>query len=260
MLGDEHPRLMRFFSGFARGPRFLGIIVHSNLAGDSLVRAGFPAGKVRTFYNGYDAADVATGTTKAGARGRIGVKPGRKLVVYTGNMQRNKGIDSVIDIASHLPGVDFLLVGGVPKHIEPLKEYAAAKNIRNIQFTGHKQISELPFYLQAADVLIIPPTAIPLMQFGRTVLPIKTFLYLAAGKPVLAGRLPDVAEVLKHGENALLVKPDDPRGAAKAIRDLLADPKKSSALGKGALRTAAGLTWEARGERIRDWILSTLGN
>ena len=46
----------------------------------------------------------------------------------------------------------------------------------------------------------------------------KTFSYLAAGRPIVAPDLPDLREVLRHNENALLVPPDDVDAAAAAIR------------------------------------------
>ena len=59
---------------------------------------------------------------------------------------------------------------------------------------------DLPAWLAAADVLLIPPSRAPLEQFRNCVLPLKLFAYLAAGKPILAPRAPDTAELLVDGE------------------------------------------------------------
>lgn len=76
-----------------------------------------------------------------------------------------------------------------------------------------------------ADVLVIPPSADPLQQFGRTVLPLKVFQYLAAGRPIVTGEVPDTAER---------------RGAA-------------------ARRDASGLTWSARGEALLEFLHEHVG-
>jgi glycosyltransferase involved in cell wall biosynthesis len=115
---------------------------------------------------------------------------------------------------------------------------------------GFRPARELPPFLLAADVLLIPPSAAPLMQHGRTVLPMKVFSYLAAGRPIVAGRLPDVCEVLVDGDNALLVTPDAADETAQALRALLADPGLCERLSQGALRSAAELTWESRARRV----------
>jgi len=233
MLGDEYPKLIRFFARFARKKRFLGMIAHSNLAGDSIIKAGFPKEKIKTFYNGYDPQDVSTDTDKKGARKRLGIAKKAQLIVYSGNMQRNKRIESIIDIAALLPKKTFYLVGGISTHIEPLRAYTEQKGVKNVFFTGHVEIAELAYYLQAADVLIIPPTAIPLKQFGRTVLPIKTFVYLAADRPILAGALPDVSEVLQNEKNALLVEPDNAEKTANTLTECSGDSLPAHLAGAG---------------------------
>ena len=169
-------------------------------------------------------------------------------------MQANKGLDCVIDIAAARPKVTFLLVGGIPEHISELQELAAKRAIDNIVFTGHQPISRLSYYLYSADILIIPPTAIPLKKYGRTVLPMKTFLYLAAGRPILAGKLPDVGELLKHNKNACLVQPDNLKKITSALDKCLTDTAYVKKVSDGALKTAAGLTWKSRGEKINSWI------
>src|ERR1700760_3858052 len=94
--------------------------------------------------------------------------------------------------------------------------------IRDVKREGKAQVlvdvvtpETLPPYLFAADILIIPPSRAPLDRFGDCVLPLKTFAYLAAGRAILAPRSPDTAELLRDGETALLVPPDDSEAAAE---------------------------------------------
>ena len=105
-------------------------------------------------------------------------------------------------------------------------------------------------YLYAADVLLIPPTSGPLQQVGNTVLPIKTFIYMAAGRAILAPRTPDVRELLRNDENAALVPPDDLEAALRQLRRLLDDPPLRERLGKAAQHDVADLTWGRRAGRV----------
>ena len=107
-------------------------------------------------------------------------------------------------------------------------------------------LAEVPAYLYAADCLVIPPTNEPLARFGRTVLPMKIFMYLAAGRPILAPRLPDIEEVLADGRTARLVPPGDGTEAAAVLASLLADRGLQEHLSAHALAAAGRYTWAAR--------------
>jgi glycosyltransferase involved in cell wall biosynthesis len=106
----------------------------------------------------------------------------------------------------------------------------------------------------AADILLQPPSRIPLRLVGNTVLPMKLFLYLAAGRPIVAPDLPDMREVLVHDQNALLVPTGDDDAAVHAIARVLAEPGLADRLAAAAKKTAAGLTWDARAARILSFL------
>ena len=86
----------------------------------------------------------------------------------------------------------------------------------------------------------------------------KLFLYLAAGRPILAPRSPDTAELLRDDDNAVLVPPGDAVAAAEALRRLLADPERVARLGAAAFATSEGLTWDARAEKIERFLCDSL--
>ncbi|MDN3513220.1 MAG: glycosyltransferase [Candidatus Brocadia sp.] len=62
---------------------------------------------------------------------------------------------------------------------------------KNIHFLGQKGIEQLPGYLKAFDVCIIPYQG---ETFLKSCQPTKTFEYLAAGKPVVASDIPELKE------------------------------------------------------------------
>ncbi len=91
-------------------------------------------------------------------------------------------------------------------------------------------------------------------------LPLKTFSYLAAGRPIVAGALPDVSEILVHDRNAILTPPDSPEAAAGALGSLLADPALMTRLSQCARRDAEAYTWEARGKRVHGYMRRLLAD
>jgi glycosyltransferase involved in cell wall biosynthesis len=66
----------------------------------------------------------------------------------------------------------------------------------------------------------------------------------------VATDLPAIRDVLRHGENALLVPPGDPRALAGAVREVLSNPELAERLAAVAFREAGGYSWETRAERI----------
>jgi alpha-maltose-1-phosphate synthase len=230
----------------------VGIIAHSDLCRRSFIEAGIPEEHVMTNYNGYAPAHFTPALTREEARARVGLDAKDCIAAYTGRIDVTKGIPFLARMAQQLPEVIFLLVGAAAgseeeKTILRLVQEAGAKNVR---LRPRVPPSEVAAYLFASDCLVIPPTAAPLLRHGHTVLPMKTFSYLAAGRPIVAPDLPDLREVLHHEENALLVPPDDVEAAAAAIRLAVSHQPATEKLGYAARQNAAYFTWQARAKRL----------
>ena len=86
----------------------------------------------------------------------------------------------------------------------------------------------------------------------------KVFLYMAAGRPILGPQIPDIAEVLRDGHNALLVRPDDYSAATQGLRRLLGDDALQRALAENALIESRSHSWARRAQRIIDFLKSRL--
>jgi starch synthase len=230
----------------------LGIVAHSDLCRRSFIEAGIPEEQVMTNYNGYAAAHFTPALTREAARTRLGLETTDRIATYTGRVDASKGTDFLVQIAQQLPDVVFLMVGANPgseqeRSVLRLIEKAGAKNVR---LRPRVPPPEVAAYLFASDCLVIPPTAAPLRRHGHTVLPMKTFSYLAAGRPIVAPDLPDLREVLHHDENALLVQPDNVETAAAAIGLAVSNRSIGEKLGYAARQNAAYFTWQARAERL----------
>jgi len=70
-----------------------------------------------------------------------------------------------------------------------------------------------------------------------------------AGRPVIAGDIPPLREVVREGIDGLHAR-NEPRAVARAILALLADPERARAMGEaGRRRVAERWTWPAVAER-----------
>jgi glycosyltransferase involved in cell wall biosynthesis len=238
----------------ARAPHCLGFILHSRFAAASFARAGVPAEKLLVAHNGAEPARMLPRLAKTEARTHLGLPLDRSIVVYAGRVNARKGLEQVLRLAEARPDVLFLLVGSEG---EGAIERAAAA-LANVRFVPWQEPATLPPWLYAADILVIPPSRAPLERFGQTVLPLKTFAYLAAGRAILAPVAPDTAELLRDGDNALLVPPDDAAAAAAGLNRLLGDEAWAARLGANAAALAESLSWDARAGRILGFLADGL--
>jgi len=91
------------------------------------------------------------------------------------------------------------------------------------------------------------------VDIGRWTSPLKLFEYMAAGRPIVASRLPVLEEVLADGLNALLVDPSAPDDWAVQIRRLIDDPMLAQQLAMTAHRDfVQKYSWTARAMRMAE--------
>jgi glycosyltransferase involved in cell wall biosynthesis len=251
---DRLPVLRPMIRRTARRPHCLGFILHSAYAARSYRRIGVPEEKLLVAHNGVDLARALPRAAPAEARAALGVPEGRPVALYAGRLSARKGLDQILAMARLRPEILFVLVGSEGEgEIE-----RAAAGLPNVDIRPWAEPDALPLWLQVADILLIPPSSAPLHRYGDCVLPMKTFTYLAAARPILAPASPDTAELLRDGETASLVPPDDPAAAADALARLVADAPLRSKLADGAAALAEALTWDRRAEKILGFLEARL--
>ena len=109
----------------------------------------------------------------------------------------------------------------------------------------------------AVDLLLMPYQAqvsIGLVghDTGRWMSPMKMFEYMSSGTPFVASDLPVLREVLRDGDNAVLVAPNDLPAWRRSILALQDDPALRQTLARRAYDDyQAHYTWRRRAERIR---------
>ena len=244
--GDQFPPLQPVFRRFMTHPRFLGLAVHSAYAYESYRKLGVPEAKLRVVHNGFDPSRMDPVLSKQEARALLDFPPEMPIVTYTGRINERKGLDVILELADRMPDVLFVLVGSTGRG--PIEIEAESRD--NVRVVPWQTSSSISPYLYASDVLTIPPSSDPLQQAGNTVLPLKLFLYLAAGRAIFAGASPDTAEILEHDRNAWLVSAGDTSEAEHQLRVLLSDTSRLERLGRAGQAQVAGLTWDSRAAKV----------
>ena len=95
--------------------------------------------------------------------------------------------------------------------------------------------------------------AVPFLRAGMTerhTSPLKLFEAMAAGRPIVASDLPSSREVLRDGDNALLVPPGDALALSAALRRVLSDRDLARRLARSAWDEAPRYSWDARARAL----------
>jgi glycosyltransferase involved in cell wall biosynthesis len=234
--------------------RFLLNICHSDYTRQIYAKLGIPPDRLQCIRNGFEPRRLQAPLPSSVAKAAIGVPENRMTVVYTGRLNHKKGLDLAIAAARQLPELLFILVGS--RGYGPIEE--AASSVANIRIVPWQSAETLAPYIFAADILLIPPSREPLAKFGSTVLPLKLYLYMASGRPIVAGNTPDVREVLRHKENAFLCAPDCTEALVVALQLVNQDRLLAARMAAQALIDSQSLTWDARAHRIKAAILNRL--
>jgi len=162
-----------------------------------------------------------------------------RTVLYTGNFERYQGLDILLEGFRKVQGrwrdAALLIVGGEEGEVRAMKK---RYDDPRIIFAGTKPVSEMPRFLQAADILVSPRVS------GENT-PYKIYSYLASGKAILATRIISHSQILTNREDALLVDPTA-EGIAEGLNALLGEPDLARKIGAGGRKL-----FEARYSRQR---------
>jgi len=130
-------------------------------------------------------------------------------ITYLGRLSKEKGVDILIRAA--LMGLRGIVVAG-DGPMRPLIERAAQKGL--LKFLGPLPRTKALKILAGSHVAVLPSR-----EEGVSTVLLEA---MALKVPIVATRVGGTAEILRHGEDALLVSPD-PREIKNAIARLLAD-------------------------------------
>jgi len=178
------------------------------------------------------------------ARARLHLPIDKKIILFVGSLVPVKGVEFLLAAVSRLAREDTLLyVVGDGDLMSALISLADDLGVQKVcRFVGRRPYDEIPYWLSAADCLVLPS----LSEGLPTILPEA----MLCGVPIVATQVGGVPEIVRHGHNGLVVQPKDPIGLAEAIRSLLANDDGVSAMVERAGETArVALTWEANAQK-----------
>lgn len=225
---------------------------------DDLLKWEPDADKFGVAHDGIQQARFANMPAQEAARAALGWQQQDFIVGYMGRlhtMSMDKGVGTLIDALAQVEGAALALVGGPDDMAQVLRERWLALGLDERQFlyVGQVRPEQVPLYLSAFDVCTIPfPWT---AHFAYYASPIKLFEYMAAGRAIVASDLPALADVVRHGQSALLVPPGDVAALAGALITLRDGPALRQQLAQNAYQLVmARYTWQARAQGILEKI------
>lgn len=215
---------------------------------DKLVSDGFSEKNILLAPDGVD-IEMFTNIkiSKEETRKKLSLPIDKKIVMYTGHLYSWKGADILLEAARKIKA-DVYFIGGLDKDVEDFRKIANNLALKNVYILGRKPHYEIPYYLKAADVLVLPNSGKSDISKYYTS-PLKLFEYMASSIPIVASDLPSIAEILNK-KNAILVEPDNNEILAKGINDVLGNDVLSDNLAKQALLDIQEFSWYKRAINI----------
>ncbi|HVS30070.1 MAG TPA: glycosyltransferase family 4 protein, partial [Thermoanaerobaculia bacterium] len=187
----------------------------------------------------------APGVTAGAIRARLGIPPGRKVVLFFGLLSRYKGTDVLLEAFPEVhrqTGARLVLAGF------PSPEFDLAAQRQSARESGIEQaVIWMPEYIPTEEV------AAWMEMAGVAVFPYRDIYQSGAlhvaqtfGVPIVATAIRAMQDVIEHETSGLLVPPGDPAALGRAIIRILNDEALAERLGARAAEDARQkFSWES---------------
>ncbi|MGH3065067.1 MAG: glycosyltransferase, partial [Gaiellaceae bacterium] len=165
-----------------------------------------------------------------------------RVLAFAGRLGPQKALGVAFDAVAAVPGVTLVVAGDGPDR-RSLERRAAELGLEaRVRFLGSVSREDVLRLFRAADASVLSSAW---ENFPHAVVEA-----LAVGCPVIATAVGGVPEVVRDGENGLLVSPNDAAALAAAIRGFFDDDELRGRLADATAGSVSGYTEEAVFTRI----------
>jgi glycosyltransferase involved in cell wall biosynthesis len=199
--------------------------------------------KVVVIPYGMNVEEFAISYTKEESREKLGLSRNKNIILFVGVLGSHKGPDILIKamqkIIKSVSDVKLVFVGRGPLR-EELEIMSKKIGINeHVKFTGFiGSTFKKMLYYKSADIFVLPST------MRHESCGIVNLEAMACGVPIVASKIGGVPDVVKDGENGLLVPPKDSEALADAIIYLLENEDVRDKMGKNGRKRVKGYSWE----------------
>jgi glycosyltransferase involved in cell wall biosynthesis len=159
------------------------------------------------------------------------------VLVFAGRLGPQKELGTGLAALVGVPGVTLVVAGDGPERVALERRSAELGLDERVRFLGSVPRDRVLELFRAADASVLPSAW---ENFPHTVVEA-----LAVGCPVIATAVGGVPEVIRDGENGLLVAPRDADALAAAIARFFGDAELRARLAAAAAPSVAGYSEDA---------------
>ncbi len=241
----EAHRLLPVFL-YSRLARTAGVIAISHNLKNFFCKKGIREDKILVFPSAVDLERFDLKETQKECREKLNLPLDKNIVLHTGHLFKENGPKILAEASQYVSDkVKIYFVGGTKADLDSFKSFAGKFDV---EIMGHRLSAEIPYWLRAADVLVLP--YISGDEYGRLYMSsMKLFEYMASKRPIVASELPSLREILNES-NAFFVMPDSPQDLAKGINKVLDNPELAGRISEQAYKDVQKYTWGNRARNI----------
>jgi glycosyltransferase involved in cell wall biosynthesis len=229
------------------------IIVITQRLKNEFIDYRIPEEKILVAPDAVDLGKFDINVSQKECRQKFNLPLDKKIIIYTGHLYKENGVYTLAQAGKWLvDGYLIVFVGGMEGDVKKLRSYCQKLGLDNILLVGHQPHKVIPYWLKAADILVMPYSA--RHQIAKYYMSsLKMFEYMASKRPIISSDLPSVREVLNKN-NAYFVKADDPKSLAEGIEKCLINREFSAKLAEQAYLDVQEYTWPKRAQKIYNFI------
>ncbi len=230
----ESPIMARLLASIERmvAHRATKVVAVTDRMRDVLISMGVETSRTIVIPDGTDEKMFHPGIDGSQIRRQYGLGHA-PVLIFHGDIKYSDGVDILLpafhEALERIPSAKLLVVGGgpeVPRLSQLVRDWGMSSAVI---FTGWVPHSQVPQYIAAADIGVMPLRAT--LQ-TNCYLSFKLFEYWSMGKPVVVSGVESISTIARNNDSAIVVRPDDVRSLSDALTKALEDPESLKYMGE----------------------------
>ena len=175
----------------------------------------------------------------------LNIKPDNFIFLFVGRLEETKGINLLLDAFDKwqknkkAKNANLYVIG------ESVNQKYQSLNQEKIKFIGQVPYSKLPYFYNAADVVVVPSYY---ESFGFVALEANS-----SGLPVIASDVGGLPDIIKDGVNGYLFSTRKPKDLISKMDKLYNNHILRKIMGENAIRISSQFSWEKTARKLEEY-------
>ena len=170
------------------------------------------------------------------------IKSFENQIIYAGRLSKEKGIDTLLDTAKHLPPEYNLLIAGRGPEEKKVRNVANSKT--NVHYLGYQSKQNTISLIRGSDLLIQPSI---MEGISSTLLEA-----MGCGTCIIASNVGGNPEIIENNKTGVLIEPNNTEKLLDKISVLLTENEKRLAIADEGLKAVVKYDWKQVGKLYLD--------